>query len=206
MNQSIKIFCDSLINSLNEIPEERSLILNRLAKSIHAGIQKDGNAKIIYICTHNSRRSHFGQIWAKVAASYFGIENVETFSGGTEVTAFNSNAIEALRKQGFEITKDDSNESNPIYHVNYGGKDQIRCFSKVYNDSENPTKNFIAVMTCSDAEANCPFIPNVSARIGVTYEDPKKFDGTTMQSEKYLERSEQIALESLYVFSKLKNI
>ncbi|MFY7944526.1 MAG: hypothetical protein ACOVNZ_08075, partial [Crocinitomicaceae bacterium] len=65
MNQSIKIFCDSLINSLNEIPEERSLILNRLANSIRASIQKDGNAKIIYICTHNSRRSHFGQIWAK---------------------------------------------------------------------------------------------------------------------------------------------
>jgi protein-tyrosine phosphatase/arsenate reductase len=56
-------------------------------------------------------------------------------------------------------------------------------------------------MTCSDAEENCPFIPGVDLRIGTTYDDPKAFDGTQLQDEKYQERSSQIALECLYVFS-----
>jgi hypothetical protein len=60
-------------------------------------------------------------------------------------------------------------------------------------------------MTCSDAEENCPFIPGVSYRIATTYEDPKKFDDTPLQEVKYLERSRQIALECMYVLSKIKN-
>jgi hypothetical protein len=58
-------------------------------------------------------------------------------------------------------------------------------------------------MTCSDAEENCPFIPGVEFRIAATYNDPKEFDGTPIQGEKYLERSNQIALETLFVFSTL---
>jgi protein-tyrosine phosphatase/arsenate reductase len=59
-------------------------------------------------------------------------------------------------------------------------------------------------MTCSDADENCPFIPGVELRIGSTYEDPKAYDGTDLQNEKYIERSLQIARECLYVFSKLR--
>ena len=67
----------------------------------------------------------------------------------------------------------------------------------------NPTKNFAAIMTCSDAEENCPFIPGVDLRIGTTYDDPKAFDNTELQDSKYDERSRQIALETFYIFSKL---
>jgi len=78
-----------------------------------------------------------------------------------------------------------------------------RCFSKVYNDVSNPSSNFAAIMTCGDAEENCPFIPGVELRIGTTYDDPKAFDGTPQQAEKYRERALQIAKETLYVFSKV---
>jgi len=35
--------------------------------------------------------------------------------------------------------------------------------------------------------------------------DPKAYDGTLLQKEKYTERSNQIAMECLYTFSKLKS-
>lgn len=71
----------------------------------------------------------------------------------------------------------------------------------MYDDAVNPTANFAAIMTCSDAESNCPFIPGVDLRIATTYEDPKAFDHSPEQAAKYLERSNQIAVECLYVFS-----
>ena len=77
------------------------------------------------------------------------------------------------------------------------------CFSKLYNDAANPSQNFAAIMTCSDAEENCPFIPGCELRIGTTYNDPKAFDNTVLQDEKYTERSNQIAMECLYVFQNL---
>ena len=131
------------------------------------------------------------------------MNEVCTFSGGTEATAFNSNAIQALRELGFEITEMDRT-LNPKYEVDFGGPKPSVCFSKIYNALSNPSSNFAAIMTCSDAEENCPFIPGVELRIGTTYDDPKAFDGTEIQHEKYKERALQIGLETLYVFSKIK--
>jgi protein-tyrosine phosphatase/arsenate reductase len=204
MFEILKNQCDQLVNQFDTIPKERKELLTKISEYIQS--KKDGNLPInlMYVCTHNSRRSHFGQIWAAVAASYFGIENVNTFSGGTEATAFNPNAIQALKETGFEIATEELNE-NPIYKVAFGTKETqfTICFSKVYDDSFNPSSNFTAIMTCSDAEQNCPFIPGVELRIGTTYTDPKAFDGTPQQAEKYFERSNQIALECLFVFSKI---
>ena len=59
-------------------------------------------------------------------------------------------------------------------------------------------------MTCSHADENCPFIPGAEKRIPVRYDDPKAFDNTPQQEEKYEERSNQIATEMLYVFSQIK--
>ena len=159
---------------------------------------------LVYICTHNSRRSHFGQIWAQVAAYYYKIKNVNAFSGGTEATAFNSNAINAIERIGFEV-KRMSNDINALHHVYYSENiTPIICFSKVYDHPQNPKNNFVAIMTCSDAEENCPFIPGAELRIATTYDDPKNFDHSPLQDSKYDERAKQIALETLYVFSLIK--
>lgn len=161
---------------------------------------------LIYICTHNSRRSHFGQIWAQVAAAYFEMNDVHSFSGGTEETAFHPNAIEALRRCGFEI-KTEKIEKNPVHHLLFSENNKpILCFSKKYDHKLNPQSEFAAIMTCSDAEQNCPFVPGVELRIGTTYNDPKAFDNTPLQNQKYDERCKQIARETFYVFSKAKEL
>ncbi len=203
MFPEIKSFCDNIATDFDKIPGQRKELLGKISDYIISKQKQGKPVNLVYICTHNSRRSHFGQVWAHVAASYYGVNNVHSFSGGTEVTAFNINAINALKRIGFEV-KALGAEKNPTYHLFFGDNEEpITCFSKMYNDNKNPQKEFAAIMTCSEAEQNCPFIPEAELRISTTYEDPKAFDGTPQQDEKYSERCRQIALETLFVFSKV---
>ena len=205
MISSIKKYCDSLIKEFNTIPNERKEILNKITQYIENKQKENKSTNLIYICTHNSRRSHFGQVWACVAANYYKINHVNSYSGGTEVTAFNINAINALKRIGFDI-KPINNEKNSTYHLHFDEtKVAIVCFSKIYDHEKNPKQEFAAIMTCSDAEKNCPFIPRAELRIGTTYNDPKEFDSTPLQDVKYDERCKQIARETFYVFSKLNS-
>lgn len=202
MFDSIKKYGQSLVNEFDLIPSERKILLEKISNYISSKKKGNKNVNLVFICTHNSRRSHFGQVWAKVAADYYQIENVNTFSGGTEATAFNQNAIDAFKRVGFRIEKA-TEDKNPIYHVFHSDDHFSICFSKVYDHPQNPQKEFAAIMTCSDAEENCPFIPGVELQIATTYDDPKAFDNTSLQNEKYDERCRQIARECFYVFSLL---
>ena len=187
----------------NHIQEGRKKLLSRLAKAISQDLDLECSADLIFICTHNSRRSHMGQLWALVAAYEYDIIGIRGFSGGTEATALNPRAVKALKKAGLEIEKRDEG-SNPEYLVSLPGvEDGIRVFSKKYEDPPNPTKNFIAVMTCSSADEACPVVTGASSRHAITYEDPKDYDGAPEEEEAYDERSRQIAREMLYAFSLL---
>jgi protein-tyrosine phosphatase/arsenate reductase len=201
---AIKKYCEGLIPDFGKIPEERKTGLEKVTSYVKEKISQGQPANLVYICTHNSRRSHFGQIWAKVAADHYQIKTVNTYSGGTEATAFNKNAINALMRAGFRIEAMNFNE-NPVYLVRYDSNaEPIECFSKVFDDKKNPLKDFAAIMTCSEAETNCPHIPGAELRVSTTYEDPKVFDSTGLQDTKYDERCRQIALETFYIFSKIK--
>ena len=93
---------------------------------------------------------------------------------------------------------------NPRYEVSYSEeRPPLICFSKVYDDPENPQEEFAAVMTCTDAEQNCPFVPGTEKRISLPYIDPKEADDTPKEKERYDERSLQIASEMFYVFGKV---
>ncbi len=201
MMEVVASFMQSLTAEFPLIPDDRKVILRNIASYVLKKHEEAGEVHLVFICTHNSRRSHFGQVWAAVAADYFDLKNIHTYSGGTEATAFHPNAIESLRRAGLEVLKT-SQESNPIYEVWYNKeRSPLMCFSKVYNDPSNPQHHFAAIMTCSDAEENCPFIPGVEQRIGTTYEDPKIADNTPQQDQIYDERCRQIAREMSFVFS-----
>jgi arsenate reductase len=161
--------------------------------------------RLNFICTHNSRRSHLSQIWAQTMASFFKIENVFCYSGGTEATALFPKITETLQNVGFTIEKI-AEGKNPIYSVKYSENEHpIIGFSKTIESTFNPKSKFAAIMTCSHADENCPIITGTEKRVSITYEDPKVFDNTDKQAEKYRERSEQIATEMKYVFSKVNN-
>ncbi|MBN1302624.1 MAG: hypothetical protein JW995_15505 [Melioribacteraceae bacterium] len=201
LNPDISNNIKRIEKSFNLISQDRKSILENFAGYISDKLKSGEEIKLIFICTHNSRRSHISQIWAQTAAEYYSIPDIKCFSGGTEATAFNPRAVKAMQKAGFRIeTKDDSD--NPVYLVYYSDdKKPVECFSKVYSDEYNPQKDFAAIMNCSDADENCPVVFGAEARFPVRYDDPKEFDGTEFEQEKYDERVEEIGREMLYVFS-----
>ncbi len=203
MNQNIKNRCEIISKNFKEINANRKVLLENLAQNIQRKLNLSKDINLVYVCTHNSRRSHLGQIWAKVAADFYGFK-INSFSAGTEATAFNINAINALISSGFEVEKKDET-NNPKYEVTFGESKSSICFSKTIDDASLPKENFVAVMTCGDADENCPYIAGCDLRIGTTYFDPKAYDNTVLQNEKYTERSNQIAMECLYVFSLIKS-
>ena len=187
----------------DQIPDERKERLQKLALFVRDKVKVGEEVELIFICTHNSRRSHMGQWWARVAADYYEVPNVRTFSGGTEATAFNPRAVAALERACFAIEKI-SEGDNPHYRVAYASDAPAQeAFSKKYDDAANPQENFAAIMTCSQADENCPLVPGATLRVAIPYEDPKEADGTPEETTRYDERSKQIATEMLYCFSQI---
>ena len=198
MNEKLIKYLESL--ELEEISEDRRAVLRPLKYFI----KTQPKASLNFICTHNSRRSQFAQAWALVAAKYFGF-GISSFSGGVEVTACNPRTVAAMRRAGLEFSVKDEN-ANPHYLLQLsGGESSLELFSKLYDDAVNPKTEFAAVMTCSHADENCPFIPGALARIALNYEDPKAFDDSPKEAEAYDTRCRQIATEMFYVFKNLKD-
>ncbi|OVE75698.1 protein-tyrosine-phosphatase [bacterium E08(2017)] len=203
MNTALKQYISESLTEIDSLPAERKELLNELAAFIKEELSAGNPVALIFICTHNSRRSHLSQVWAQTAAAHFGIDNIRTYSGGTEATAFHPNAVAALQRAGFEIEKT-TDDANPLYQVHIDDNEEpMTCFSKVYDDDPNPTQDYCAVMTCSSADAGCPVVVGCKKRIAVLYDDPKKFDGTDRESEAYDERCRQISVEQLFIFSQV---
>lgn len=193
------------INKLNvdTISDSRKETLLPLIDYIQSKVNDEKEIRINFICTHNSRRSHLSQIWAQTIAYHFNLKNVTCYSGGTEATALFPVVSETLQNTGFKINTI-SEGNNPIYSIRYADNHHpIIGFSKKLDSEFNPSSEFAAVMTCSSADNGCPFITGAEKRIPITFEDPKAFDNTSLQAEKYNERSLQIATELFYVFSKI---
>lgn len=202
MNKS-KIYpqLQSYISELSSIaiPAQRQEILTQIADYLKAKKAKGEKMQLNFICTHNSRRSQLAQVWAQLAAYYYDVD-CNSFSGGVEVTAFNTRAVTALRKAGFKIAE--NKESNPLYKIQYADNPTpVEAFSKLFDDDTNPHQDFAAIMTCSEADENCPFIPGAEKRIPLRYEDPKAYDDSPQENWAYANRSLQIASEMFYLFS-----
>ncbi len=203
---ALQQYAGSLVLNFDHIPEYRKTDLSKVADYISDHLSKNALAKLIFICTHNSRRSHMGQIWAQTAAFYFGIEGIRTFSGGTEATAFNPNAVKAMTDAGFDIQSNGKSD-NPVYRVRFANdQEPMQVFSKKYDDKENPQEDFCAIMTCSDADENCPIIPGATLRIPITYEDPKAYDDTPGEAKAYADRCHQIGTEMFYTFNRVSKM
>lgn len=198
---------ESVIADFNfeNIAAMRKIILQPLIDFIQNKVSNQQEIRLNFICTHNSRRSHLTQVWAQTAAVHFHIENVFCYSGGTEATALFPVVSKTLEQSGFKI-KTIAAGNNPIYAIKYGENEHpIIGFSKTYDDAFNPQSQFAAILTCSQADGSCPYIAGAEKRIPITFEDPKAFDITPQQAEKYQESSLQIATEMCYVFSQIKS-
>lgn len=194
-------YISTLESEFQMIPEDRKNQLREVGEYFSQKIKAKENINVTVICTHNSRRSHMGQLWLWAAANHYGVENFQSFSGGTEATAFYPSAVAAMKKAGFGIKKLDS-EKNPKYAATLNGEgEHIKLFSKKYSHEFNPSSNFAAIMVCTSADKACPIVSGAEARFAVPYKDPKAFDGTDEEEFAYEERCRQIAREMFYAMS-----
>lgn len=88
----------------------------------------------------------------------------------------------------------------------WDGSYGVSLFSKLYDDPRNPDEDFIAVLTCDDADENCPYIPAAKFRIPLPYKDPKFSDNTSRQQSAYYKTSLLIGAEMYYMFSKMEEL
>lgn len=185
------------------IPTERRASLNELVQCMQQLLASSAPIRLNFICTHNSRRSHFAQIWAQTMASHFNIQQVYCYSGGTETTALFDKVADTLINQGFEVIQL-SEGSNPVYAIKYDANESpIIGFSKEYHHKFNPPTDFLAIMTCSSADQGCPIVFGATNRFSIKYEDPKMYDATEIMNEQYHQKSLEIGQEMWYVFSKI---
>ena len=188
---SIKNFFENSYKKIS-ISKERENLLDTISNQIAKEYKEKGIVNLNFICTHNSRRSQFGQVWTFFAAKYFNLK-INAFSGGTEVTAFFRNTVKTLQEEGFEFKLIDFSHRNPKYSISFeGSKDAILGFSKLYDNKIN-LNPFIAITTCDSADKNCPFIPTATHRFHLPFVDPKHADNTLKVLEVYEKTSMQIA-------------
>ena len=196
---------------IEEVKEEMELIgserrsqLEKIAHYIKDKVEREDTVNLLFICSHNSRRSIMSQVWAQTAAHHFGLgDKFFTYSGGTEATEFNQSAADCLERVGFKV--ENPGGRNPHQLVSFADDiPPIECFSKKYDDDFNPKSKFAAIMTCAQADEDCPLIPGAETRIPIPYEDPGVADGTPREAEKYDERCRQIATEMFYIMSLVK--
>jgi len=186
-----------------KVDESRLQALNELSAYLLGEIQKGEIPKVNFICTHNSRRSVLAQTWMSVLAESFNLK-IQSFSGGTDVTEVNERVIYSFRRMGFSVISDEL-ELNSTYEIIFSDSvESISCFSKLFSDEANPSVGFLAVMTCGNADENCPIVPGAEKRLPIKYEDPKKFDDSPLESLMYDARSIEIAAELHYVLSNVK--
>lgn len=202
MNEQLKSKIDAL--DVSTISVERQERLMHVVAAMDSKIKRGELVNLVFVCTHNSRRSQFSQIWTHILAEYFGIHSVYSYSAGTEATALYPAVLDALREDVC-VEQSVGDGTNPHYLLKCGENSPLLvCFSKTLESTINPRTNFIAIMTCSEADSGCPTVTGASHRISLPFEDPKKSDGTAGQSGAYSATSQLIATELKFVFLQLK--
>ena len=203
LRPKVSQLCTELSLEYADIPPDRRAVLQELADFVLRRRTRPAACRVIAICTHNSRRSHFAQLWLAIAADYYGIPDVQSFSGGTESTAFAPRAAAALLRAGVLVERQ-SRDANPLYHVRWREQGPpAAIFSKAYDEAPNPKRDFAALLVCDAAAADCPFVPGAELRLSLPYEDPKRADETAEEEEVYDESLREIGRDMLYVMARV---
>ena len=203
INKELQNYTAERINEFDNIPEERKTQLQEIGSFLISSLDHHEKFSALFVCTHNSRRSHLADTWFKYGLVYYGIHSFSSYSGGTEATAFNENAISALRRAGFTIEYDESSE-NPIVSITPGNFPVWKMQSKKYTHKINPQTDFVAIMVCSDADRSCPIVEGAEGRFSLPYNDPRYYDNTPAMEFQYDKTVVEIATEMLYLADYLK--
>jgi len=112
-------------------------------------------ARVLFVCTHNSARSQMAEGLLRTLAG----DRFEAASAGTEQTAVNPLAIQAMAERGIDISRHISKTTDGLLHE---GWDYL-------------------VTVCDDANERCPLVPGVGQRLHWSFPDPSRASGTLQE-------------------------
>ena len=69
MHSELAEYIDRATQEIHAISADRKRLLEEIAGFVTSRRQAGKAAELFFICTHNSRRSHMGQLWAAAAAA-----------------------------------------------------------------------------------------------------------------------------------------
>lgn len=203
---------DFLTTSFDMIDEPHRQAGEKLVDWIVENYRPGRPLHVTVICTGNSRRSILGATMGNVAAAYHGMPEVHFHSGGTAPTAFNPRTVSCLKEIGVEVEptgpeapRGEPKTANPVYTVRWGSGLETTEFSKTYFDAVNPQGGFAALMVCGEADAACPFVKVAALRVSMPYLDPKMYDDSVYEAQKYAERRDDIGRLMLCVMMQARN-
>jgi protein-tyrosine-phosphatase len=212
LNPKVAAHAEMLTTSFDMIDETHREAGEKLVVWIVKNHKPGQPLHVTVICTGNSRRSILGATMGNIAAAYYGMPEMRFHSGGTAPTAFNSRTVAALKEIGVEIEptgkearRGEPKTPNPICTVRWGSDLEAMEFSKTYFDEANPQMGFAALMVCGEADAACPLVKGAAARISIPYLDPKIYDDSVYESQKYSERRDDIGRLMLCVMMQVRN-
>ena len=205
-NDELTSYCRSLPDEFVNVPDSTGKNLREAGTYIIDQLNNGQLTSISFVCEHNSRKSHLGQIWTEMATLYYGIDNVKCYSGGTTPTHVNQRIIKALENTGFHISEKGIAGNGPKYHLGFGRPSQgFEIFSKRYDHPMNPDTNYMAISLCYNPEECCPISYGADQQLTIPYEDLQPFDNTPLETDMYDRQCRQIARDMFFMMDFVKN-
>ena len=119
------------------------------------------------LCTGNSCRSQIAEGYLK----YFAKEKAELYSAGIEIHGLNPAAVETMKEDGIDISKQTSNNIHEYRHIDF---------------------DFV-ITVCDNAKEHCPFFPGTAKKFHQNFTDPTKAIGTKEEiKEEFTQVRQQI--------------
>lgn len=143
-----------------------------------------GPIQLLFVCTHNSRRSQLAE--ASAAWLWRGNTAITVRSCGTERTGCHPSTARALEDSGWVV----SPLQDGHYRIQKDEVDRL-LYSKTLEEIPRDLP-IVAMMTCAEADEACPAIFGAVARIPWRYPDPKVADGTDECAATYLQVAKAI--------------
>lgn len=185
---------------VSEISPDRKTFLDPLKDLMELHKKEGSQINLNFVCTHNSRRSQFAQIWGSIFMSMSGISG-EVVSSGTEKTQVHENVIETLLEIGFRVIPRKGKEiKNVVFHS--FNQNPVKLYSKTIEELD--LDSFAHIFVCSQAKETCPVILSDSKSYYLPFEDPGSHDQSQNPIHHYIKSAQEIATELYYVFGLMK--
>lgn len=169
-------------SSYSSIQEDRKVLLDQLASRITKGSKNDEDRTIVFVDKRNKEKSQLAAIWLRTGLQYYGLNNYNVLSAGTEPIQEPFPALASLEEYGFRVG---NASKNPSYA--YTVKSGSETWPVTYTTFE--------ALNLTDDSALRIYVEE-----GIAPEDGPK------QIEISLFSPERIAMELLYVSSRIKYV